>query len=142
MIYQFIDSDFASEIVKLHEDFEPYDFELFVRNNLKEEQKMQELRQMVVQGFNKNVVNLPQVISMFNLETTKELEKKLEEFTKQGLKLQAENAQQGMQMQQQVEESKIKLQGDISMKLEQMKQEYQKGTLELEKQKMQMLSQI
>jgi len=111
-------------------------FDLMVLNNTKEETSLKEIKQLFLQQTAKNMAPFDQLISVYQTGSLKELEKKVEYFTKKSQKIQQMSQQQGVEAQKQMELEKIKFAKEYEVEIQKLKLGMDEMKLQLEKAKM------
>jgi len=136
---QYVLGDMAQEILNIPSGvMGSADFEVFMDDNGKQERALQEIRQLAFAEHSKGIITLPQIISMYNINNLKELEKMLEKYGEMA----EQRAAQASQGEQQAEVDKIKMEQEFKAAIEREKNnilsvanELEKAKLDWEKQK-------
>ena len=131
------DAFYSGELTPIPEGiFKEVDLDVVMQNNTKEEQSLRELKQIYVQYAAKSNEPFNNLLSVYNVESVKELEKKLEYMGEKSEELRRMMAQSQGQNEMERESSKIKLEKEYDLQVQKMKSEIENMKLELEKSKM------
>lgn len=127
------DSKNGNEFVKINPgELDDRDFDVYLENSTKEEQDIQNFKQLALQEGFKGTMAFEQALSIYNTDTLKELEKKFEYFKAEAAELQQMNSQNQLEMEIQKQERIEKLKFDFASQLEQQKMQVEAAKLKIE----------
>jgi len=107
-IMTILDNKLGAEDVSIPKGlFKNVAFELGLINALQDERNLRELKMLSIKQNDKGMLPFSQLVSIYNTESVKELEKKLEYFSKMAEDIQAKNMQAQGQQALEVEKAKI-----------------------------------
>ncbi|MBC8315555.1 MAG: hypothetical protein H8E51_08625 [Bacteroidetes bacterium] len=132
-ILQIVDPDGGNEIVRIPGGvLNLADFEIIVFNNAKEESNLNELKQLALANYQKGLIPFHNFVSMYNVESLKELEKMSQYYSEKAeeLRIQAENAT--LEKQKQITQEAEQMKADMVMMVEKQKENVEKMKLQFE----------
>jgi len=132
-LYDIVYEDNAREIFSMPSDyFKDADIDIILVNGSKDEQNMEEFKSIATQLYAKNGGAVQDLLKIFNTETLKDLEKKIEYFDNKAKQLAAENAQSSLQQQLEIEKQKISFAKEYENQWKQMEFQIGQGKLQLD----------
>lgn len=132
---QYITGNFAQQILNIEPDLlDECDMDIFIGSSYKEDQALRELRQVAFQDHAKNMVSMSQLTKLYSIDSLRDMEHILEQYGEMAEK----KAMTGRQQEQEWEEKKMNLEGQLRVIAEDAKMKYEQGWLEIEKQKLEL----
>ena len=137
-IINFFNSTLEETLINIPKDvLNESDFRIFAHKNVKEDVRLEELREISVSAWSKTELPLDALVKIFKIDDINELEKTLIEATKE-----ASNIKQNMERQnaEAIEESKrqtMQLEAQIEAQLENLKMQMDAAKLEIERARLQ-----
>lgn len=132
---QYITGNFAQQILNIEPDsINETDMDIFIGSSYKEDHALKELRQVAFQDHSKNLVSMSQLTKLYSIDSLRDMEHILEQYGEMAEK----KAMGNRQMEQEWEEKKMQLEGQLRTMTEDAKMKYEIGWLEIEKQKLEL----
>jgi len=130
LILEIEDLDLSKEIITIPKNlFKDRQFEVVIMDNTKDGQKMEDLREFAKAEMSRGILSFSQLFSIFNTESTKELEKKIEYFTEKQEKLAKLNAGSEIDAEKQI----IQFTKEFDMQIAALPLKYKEAELQLQK---------
>lgn len=111
-------------------------FRIFARQNVKEDVRLEELREVAVNAWARQEMPLEALSAMYRIDDIGELEKELIRASKQAQEIRQANEQSNIQAAEQARQQTIELEHRLSMQAEEMKMQMKAMELELKKAEM------
>jgi hypothetical protein len=135
-IMSYVNENSEQEIVEIPKGmFKGKDFEIIIVGNSKEEEKLDEMKNFALQNWSKGMLPFNNFMSIYSSDSMTEVRKMSEYFAEEAEKLMAQSKQTDLKNQSQLQEEKIKLQGQMTQMVEDQKRQIEKMAHDLEQQK-------
>lgn len=119
-VYDYKTDDLSLATLKIPANLlDKYDFRFIVKNNNLEERKLNEVKGFVLQEYSKGTIQFKDMLTLYNGETIKDLEKKFEQYAEEALKIAQQSNQNSAEAEAQAKERVIQLQGQIDQTIQQ-----------------------
>ncbi|HNX01734.1 MAG TPA: hypothetical protein PKK33_10235, partial [Candidatus Cloacimonadota bacterium] len=137
-LFEIMSSDLAKDIVKIPAGIlKNSDWEIIVRDNSKNEQRLNELKQLAIRQNDKGQLPFNQFLEVWNEDSLTSLIKKFEYFSEKAIEIQQMAASQEKQDMIDIEKAKIDYQNQYDMFMEQEKNKLEQAKIQLEGMKIQ-----
>ena len=130
---QYSTGDFGQDLLDVPENsLIDAEYDLFIADSFNENQSLRDLKQLAIGEHNKGVLDLGQLVKLYSMDSIRELEKSLEYYSE----LAEQKAAGRMQGEAEMEQQKIKMDGEIKAMLQKQEQEFKSLDVELNRQKL------
>lgn len=117
-LLSFRNEDNEEEIIQIPAGLlDMHDYNIIIDRNTFEERKLTEMKNFAMQNYAKGQISLPNFLTLYNIESTKEMIKASEYFAEQATKLQQDASSANADQMMQIEEKKMQLKTEMEMTL-------------------------
>lgn len=133
-VINYMNTDLEEVLIQIPKNFlEGSDYRMYTTNNIKEDEKIEELRQLAIGAWNKNELPINSIVSIYKIEDINEMEQQLIKLSKEAREIMQQNEQSNIQAQEQATQRTMQMEAEIGMQMEQMKNEMEAARLQIEK---------
>lgn len=136
-VINYFNPDLEEILIQIPDNFlDASDFRVFTHNNIKEDTRLEELREVAVNAWSRTELPLDSLVSIYKVEDINELEKQLIKASKDANEIRQLNAQSTEEAKEAAKQKTIQMEAEVDMQLEQLKMQMEAAKLEIEKAKL------
>ncbi len=133
-VINYMNQDLEEVLIQIPSNFlEGSDYRMYTSNNIKEDEKIEDIRQIAIASWQKNEIPISAIASIYKTDDLNEMEQQLIKFSKEAREIMQQNQQADIQAKEQAEQRTMQMEGQIQMQMEQLKAEMEAAKLEIEK---------
>lgn len=136
-VINYMNKDIEEVLVQIPKNFlEASDFRIFAHNNIKEDVRLEELREVAVNAWSRTELPLHSLISIYKVDDITEMENMLIKAANEAMQIQQMNAQSNAEAAENAKQRTLQLEAEMDMQLEQVRMQMDTAKMEIEKAKL------